>query len=107
VRHFWLFTVMVRTLDGPSRRFRLGSEPWLQVVVPGFNFEESLQTLGAHLANESYERLDLMLARRYHLDNASEEYPSAYIRQDGEMAVESGRPVTSVAIIGDDDAVDD
>jgi hypothetical protein len=69
--------------------FVQGSEPSVQVFVPGYRMEEALEQLDRFLASERYERIDLSIARRYDLDDSDEEYPSEYVLRDMQQVASS------------------
>lgn len=101
-RYVWLFGVEVEALAG-HEMVKPGMGAQLQVCVPGRSFEQCLDHLDRYLVTERCRRVDLWLAKRFDLDNESEEYPSEYLKRDLREAGEREKPVTACIVICEND----
>ncbi len=93
-RYVWMFLVKVEALSN-QEMLKAGSEAQIQVCIPGEHLEPSLEVLSSHLAAEHYKRMDLSIARRFDLEDDTEEFPAEYLERELRKAGLSGAPVTA------------
>ena len=103
-RYVWMFLVKVEALQG-SEMLTPGSEAQLQVCIPGEQLESGLEDLDRYLASEEYKRLDLSIARRYDLEDDTEEFPADYLERDLRDAGRTNTPGTACVFASEESSI--
>ncbi len=102
-RYVWMFLVRTEALPGHANLLA-GSEAQLQVCIPGEQIEPSLEHLSRYLVQEHCRRLDVSIARRFDLDDKTEEFPAGYLERELRKVGASNVPATACTFTSRDSA---
>ena len=102
-----MFLAHVRARAGNEFGLADGSDALVQCFIPVHKLEDALPALNSLLKEQSLDRYDLSIARRYDADSPDEEYPADHVAKEVAKAAESGRSIVGTCFVSGESATFD